>query len=287
MTASKAADSLMFEPQAYTHGVRLRRKVDADPSLAVVLEAYEEWRDASLSISGREPEDIAALTKHLNDYKFRVEPILDKRSNSAQEGLQPSILEEFFGYLFSTISVEVGVELLRRPASSFIGLIFNPRDLKSLTTAPEYTIRSKDHDFVLGARLEMRISAQGVAASRADSLVVPAVAIECKRYLERNMLDECAGTAERIKKSTPYCRYIVAAEFLKLDHASPELSVIDEIYVLRRQRNLERGRPGDVVNPIYEDLVAAIYCDVLAHLKRIWWDPNSGLDTGRVFNFPR
>jgi hypothetical protein len=181
----------------------------------------------------------------------------------------------------------VGVELLRRPASTFIGLIFNPKDIKSLTTAPEYTVRSKDHDFVLGARLEMRVAADGSTTSNSEKLVIPAAAIECKRYLERNMLDECAGTAERIKKATPYCRYIVAAEFLKLDRASPELSQIDEIYILRRQRNLERARPGQSVNPIYGDLVAAIYGDVVTHLQRVWWDPNSGLDSGRVFNFPR
>jgi hypothetical protein len=277
----------MFEPQAYTHGDRLRRKVASDSKLSPVLDAYNSWRAASLAIQGRKKKDIESLTAALNEYKNFVEPVLDARANSAQEGLQPSILEEFFGYLFSELSQEIGVELLRRPASSFIGLIFNPKNINSLVSAPEYTVRSKDHDFVLGARLRMDISAEGASAARSERLVVPAVAIECKRYLERNMLDECAGTAERIKKSTPYCRYIVAAEFLKLDHASPELSQIDEIFVLRRQRNSERGSEATVVQPIYDDLVVAIYEDVLSHLKRVWWDPQSGLKTGRVFNFPR
>jgi hypothetical protein len=239
-----------------------------------------------LAITGRADADLVALTELLNQYKDAVEPIFDARPNSAQEGLQPSILEEFFGYLFARVGIDTGANLLRAPASSFIGLIFNPRDINSLVRAPEFTVRQKDHDFVLGACVTMSIGVDGSGASRTDKLVVPAVAIECKRYLERNMLDECAGTAERIKKSTPYCRYIVAAEYLKLDQALPELSLIDEIYVLRKQRNLDRAS-GAAINPIYADLVVHLYADVMAHLTRVWWDPESGLTTGRVFNLPR
>jgi hypothetical protein len=101
------------------------------------------------------------------------------------------------------------------------------------------------------------------------------------------MLDECAGTAEKIKKATPYCKYFVVAEYLKMDDASPEISLIDEIYVLRKQRNSARLEPGFVPNPIYAELVAEIYADCLAHLRRIWWDPQSGFTIGKVFNFPR
>jgi hypothetical protein len=276
----------MSEPQVYTHGARLERKASKNPKLSGALKLYETWKFSSLAVVGRTDAEIVTLTDLLNNYKNAVEPILDSRANSAQEGLQSSILEEFFGYLFSYISLEVGSDLLRRPASSFIGLVFNPRDVTSLIKAPEFTLREKDHDFVLGACLTMSVQADGSKSVRSDKLVVPAVAIECKRYLERNMLDECAGTAERIKKATPYCRYIVAAEFLKLDKALPELSLIDEIYVLRKQRNLERNS-GVSLNPIYPELIVHLYNDVVSHLKRVWWDPESGLTSGRVFNLPR
>lgn len=276
----------MPEPQVYTHGARLRRKAESNQTLQSALEHYERWQRDMLAVHGRTREDIESLTQLLNRYKNAVEPIFDSRSNSAQEGLQPSILEEFLGYLFSNVADEVGVDLLRRPASSFIGLIFNPRNVQSLVSGPEFTIRQKDHDFVLGACVTMSLTVEGSDTGRSDRLVVPAVAIECKRYLERNMLDECAGTAERIKKATPYCRYIVVSEFLKLDHALPELSLIDEIYVLRKQKNLER-RSGGTLNPIYPELIIHLYNDVIDHLKRVWWDPESGLTSGRVFNLPR
>lgn len=167
------------------------------------------------------------------------------------------------------------------------GLVFNPKSLGSLLSAPEYTIRAKDHDFVLGACIRLSISADGSSDHRDETVVVPAVAIECKRYLERNMLDECAGTAEKIKKTTPYCRYMIVAEYLKMDEGLPEASMIDEIFILRRQRNLERLHTGFTPNPIYPDLIKNIYDDAVDHLKRVWWDPQSALTEGRVFNFPR
>ena len=276
-----------LEPQIFIHGSKLKKKATADSSLAPLVKRYENWRAESLAINGRTESDVSALTDLLNEYKTSVESTLDARPNSAQEVLQPSILEEFFEYLFCKISLEIGIEPLRRPASGYIGLVFNPKSINSLLQAPEFTIRRKDHDFVIGAHLELAVSSKGGGAPTKDELVVPAIAIECKRYLERNMLDECAGTAESIKRSTPYCKYIVVAEFLKMDDASPEASLIDEIYLLRRQRNSARLAAGFVPNSIYSDLVWEIYQHCLAHLRKIWWDPQSGLQTGKMFNFPR
>jgi hypothetical protein len=273
-------------PQVYIHGTKLRNKAAGDASLRDALVEYEKWRKGSLEVSGRSPSDVAALTGLLNAYKRSVEPLFDSRPNSAQEVLQPSILEEFFEYLFVNIADEIGVDPLRRPASGYIGLVFNPKDVKSLIAAPEITIRRKDHDFVIGAALEIAVGATGFPKT-VNNLVVPAIAIECKRYLERNMLDECAGTAEKIKKATPYCKFIVVSEFLKMDDASPEVSLIDEIYVLRKQKNSERLAAGFVPNDIYDDLVLEIYNHCVQHLKKIWWNPMSGLTEGKVFNFPR
>lgn len=273
------------EPELYIHGSKLKRKAEGSEDLRPALEAYEVWRTKSLAITGREREDVEALVTLLNEYKNTVEPVFDARPNSAQEVLQPSILEEFFEYLFCRIDEVVGERVLRRPASGYLDLIFNPRDIHTLVSNPEYTVRRKDHDFVIGSIINIAIRAEGNPRASEDQLVIPAVALECKRYLERNMLDECSGTAERIKRATPYCLYIVAAEYLKMDDCSPELSRIDEIYILRRQRNLERGHTGFTPNPIYGDLVWDLYQKIVRHLRRIWWNPDSALTDGKLFNF--
>lgn len=275
------------EPQTYVHGTKLRNKAAADPALAPTLAAYETWRTASLAVPCRSSDEVRELVRLLNVYKDAAEPVFDARANSAQEVLQPSILEEFFEYLFCKLDDSLDKTLLRRPASGFIDLAFNPRSLNELVTKPDYTVRRKDHDFVIGSMVEMELRVPGQLQTQVDRLVVPAVAIECKRYLERNMLDECSGTAEKIKKATPYCLYFVVAEFLKMDDAAPELSRIDEIYVLRKQRNSERQAQGVERKPIDAELVVDIYNEVERHLTRIWWNPESALTSGKAFNFAR
>ncbi len=272
-----------FEPASYVHGNKLQRKADKDPNLAPGFERYLKWREDRLAITERSEEDVSRLVAIMDEYKSEVEPVFDARKNSAQEVLQPSIIEEFFEYLFCNISEQVGVDVLREPAAGYIDLVFNPKSLESLVSAPEYTIRRKDHDFVIGALVGLQFRAVGSDKVAEEGVVVPAIAIECKRYLERNMLDECSGTAEKVKRSTPYCRYYVVAEYLKMDDASPEMSLIDEIYILRKQRNSERLAKGFVPNPIAPDLVWDLYVKCVDHLKRIWWDPDAALETGRVF----
>jgi len=271
-----------LQPQVYVHGSKLKKKASSVPELQPLLEIYARWRSQSLAVEGRTDEDICQLTTYLNEYKNAV----DSRANSAQEVLQPSILEEFFEYLFCRLDAELQLSVLRRPGSGFIDLAFNPKSLRDLMISPDYTIRRKDHDFVIGASVEMNLTVPGGNPTQTDILIIPAVAIECKRYLERNMLDECSGTAEKIKKATPYCLYIIASEYLKMDDASPELSRIDEIYVLRKQRNSERLVNGFVPNPIYGDLIVEIYRQVQRHLNRVWWNPQSAITNGKAFNFP-
>ena len=55
------------------------------------------------------------------------------------------------------------------------------------------------------------------------------------------MLDSCAATASRLKTAMPYCIYIVASEYMKMSDAAPELTDIDEVYILcRAKTQIER-----------------------------------------------
>lgn len=267
------------------HGDKLKSKAakTGDAQLQHAVSKYVEWREAADAVSGRTDEEIIKLVNYLNEYKDAVEPIFDARKNSAQEMLQPTILEEFMAILFSQLDEDFGLDLFLDAASTFIDIAFHPVDIASLVEGPEYTVRRKDHDFVIGGTLN--ISMTGSVKSSEETLVVPAVAVECKRYLERNMLDECAGTADRVKHATPYCKYFVVAEYLKLDDCRPELTKIDEIYVLRRQRNSDRGKSDVQQNPIHADLVIDLYNSVFKHLKRVWWNPDSALESGKLFDF--
>lgn len=276
-----------YQPQAYVHGKKLEAKAAADggPNLAKALEYYQEWKASSLATVGCEKKNVDTLVALLNAYKDAVEPIFDGRSNSAQEVLQPSIIEEFMEYLFAPVASVIGDAGVRAPEKGYLDLVFHPKSIKTMLSSPEHTIRTKDHDFVIGSRIEMQLISPTSKETQRDRLVIPAVALECKRYLERNMLDECSGTAARVKAATPYCLYIVVAEYLKMDDCRPELSKIDQIYILRKQRNSERLAVGFRPNPIDAELVWDLQQTVSRHLAKIWWNPEAGVKSGKMFNF--
>ena len=268
------------------HGSKLTEKArvsTSDVGLTLALDAYRLWVAATVDVRGPTDENIRLLTDYLNDYKRIAEPIFDSRPNSAQEVLQPSIIEEFMGYLFAPLS-EGREELVLRPEKGYLNLVFHPRDRNALALHPDFTISGKDHDFVIGGTVELTITGRDLIGVE-RRVVIPAVAIECKRYLERNMLDECAGTAARLKRATPYCLYLIVSEYLKMDDARPELSRIDEIYILRKQRNSARLSRGFEPNPIDPNLIVDLYRKVENHLGRIWWDPESALSRGKVFDY--
>ena len=87
----------------------------------------------------------------------------------------------------------------------------------------------------------------------------------------------------------PYCIYIVAAEYLKMTDASPELTDIDEVYVLCRAKNSEREmrkRNGQPPFNIDADLIIDLYNRVSKHLNSIWWNPDEAVTLGKIINRP-
>lgn len=134
---------------------------------------------------------------------------------------------------------------------------------------------------------ELDIVADGEAET--TTTVIPAVAIECKTYLERNMLDSCAATASRLKNAMPYCIYIVASEYMKMSDAAPELTDIDEVYILCKAKNADRERRKrahqDPFN-IDAELIIDLYNRVCRHLNAIWWKPEDAVENGKIINRP-
>jgi len=103
------------------------------------------------------------------------------------------------------------------------------------------------------------------------------------------MLDSCAGTAKRLKSAMPYCLYIVAAEYMKMDDAYPELTDIDELFILAKASNADRLRfksEGKLPHLICDLLMQDIFEMVSNHLNKIWWSPEDALSRGRVIGRP-
>ena len=196
-------------------------------------------------------------------------------------------MEEFFYLLFQKhigLTALAYDNLFIGKGNSYVSLSFAPNSFDKIFSEPNTYIHTKDQDFMLGASIQIQIEAAGNEES--TTTVIPVVAIECKTYLERNMLDSCAATAGRLKNAMPYCIYIVASEYMKMTDASPELTDIDEVYILCKAKNAERERrkrAGEPPLDIQSDLIQDLYNRVCRHLNAIWWKPEDAIQNGKNY----
>lgn len=255
-----------------------------------IIFEYENYRNKFDVVHMMSHDDVVDLVDALNDYRMFAIPTFDKLDNSGQVALGYTIMEEFFYLLFEKKMQLMKINhenLFVGKGNSYVSLSFTPSSFANLFNNPNANIHTKDQDFMLGANVEINIKADG--AEKTATTVIPVVAIECKTYLERNMLDSCAATAGRLKNAMPYCIYIVASEYMKMSAASPELTDIDEVYILCRAKNAERERRKKGNLPplsIDSELVFDLYQRVSRHLNSVWWNPETAVDNGKIINRP-
>lgn len=67
----------------------------------------------------------------------------------------------------------------------------------------------KDYDFVIGAIINAEFKCKGEGSGDSQRFDMPAIAIECKTYLDKTMLESCSTTGEQLKKNDTNALYIV------------------------------------------------------------------------------
>lgn len=99
------------------------------------------------------------------------------------------------------------------------------------------------------------------------------------------MLEGASTAASQLLVVNPNAIYIVLSEWLKLtDDVNLKKFKVDQIYVLRKQKNTDRKyrlMPGYIKNPVYVDVVENLFNMVRDHLTSEWNNSNSqGLERG-------
>mgnify|MGYP001279211055 FL=1 len=285
----------------YVHGDNLVQKenhttkyLDADSRtyLTEIRIKYDEWKNANEQLIG----PLSAVTE--NDtliIKKRVEifnaykDFLDQQHYAEQfdsrSNLHSSVLEEFMYFLFKDVINEFSANALIGKSHAFKDIFFQPTSFKEMVDKPNAKIEKKDHDFVIGVNIQTSMTCEGSSKSQTELLQIPAVAIECKTYLDKTMLEGSSNAADQILLRNPNAIYLVVAEWLKLtDKVNLKKYKVDQIYVLRKQKNTDREfRYADtyVKNPIYEDVVSHLFYYVKDHLLSDWsGGTEQGLESG-------
>lgn len=260
--------------------------------LGEIWAEYEKWRKANLELRGplatKSEHDTSIITKRVElftGYKDFIDQQKYAEAFDSRSNLHSSVLEEFIYYLFRDLVADFGGASTVGKAATFKDIFFAPSSYAEMVQTPCALIEKKDHDFVIGAKVAIEIRCSGASTGEIEEIELPAVAIECKTYLDKTMLEGSSMTAEQIKVRTPNAIYIVVMEWIKLAEAvNIKKFKVDQIYILRKQKNTDREYrflPDYAKNPIHTEVVIHLYDTVREHLTKPWIGGVArGLDRG-------
>lgn len=255
--------------------------VESRQYLAEIRVKYDEWKVANENLIGplsaltdNDAEIIRQRVALFNNYKDFLDQQHYAEKFDSRSNLHSSVLEEFIYFLFKDLVKEFSANALIGKSHAFKDIFFQPTSFKEMVDNPNAKIEKKDHDFVIGVNIQASLTCDGSNNSQLESLQIPAVAIECKTYLDKTMLEGSSNAADQILLRNPNAIYLVVAEWLKLtDKVNLKKYKVDQIYVLRKQKNTDREfRYAEtyVKNPIYADVVSHLFFYVKNHLLSDW-----------------
>lgn len=274
----------------FIHGNNLEQKEnhpskyrddDSRRYLGEIRVRYNQWKAANETLIGPTtditPNDTSVIEERarlLNDYKEFLDQQHYAEKFDSRSNLHSSVLEEFMYYLFRDLVLSISNTALIGKSHSFKDVFFRASSYREMVAKPHALVEIKDHDFAIGASVKATMKCKGSDITEEHNWDIPAVAIECKTYLDKTMLQDVSTAAEQLKQKNPNAMYIVVAEWLKLtDSVNLKKYKIDQIYVLRKQKNTDREFRYDVnyqKNPIYPDVIEHCFNSVREFLTSDW-----------------
>lgn len=243
--------------------------------------AYSKWDEANTKLKGPFSQlaenDIDIIKQRVAlfaEYKDFIDQQKYAEKFDSRSNLHSSVLEEFIFFLFRDMVYEFSETAVLGKAHTFKDIFFNSSSYKEMVKNPNAKVEKKDHDFVIGVNIQTTMKCEGSEETENHSWQVPAVAIECKTYLDKTMLEGSSTAAEQLEHRNPNAIYIVVAEWLKLtEQVNLKKFKVDQIYVLRKQKNTDREyRYAEKYkkNPIFVDVVQHLFDTVRQHLTTDW-----------------
>jgi hypothetical protein len=274
----------------YVHGDNLKQKENHQTKyrdntsvsyLKEIRVEYNKWNKSNEDLKGphiekkeTDSETIKERVRLFSEYKDFIDEQKYAEQFDSRSNLHSSVLEEFIYYLFKDLVYEFSKDAQLGKAHAFKDIFFNAPNFREMVSKPYTKIEKKDHDFVIGVNIDTKMQVHGSEEIEEVTLQIPAVAIECKTYLDKTMLEGSSTAAEQLKNKNPNGIYIVVSEWLKLtNQVNLGKYKVDQIYVLRKQKNTDREfRYADTYekNPIHEDVVEHLFNTVRDHLSTDW-----------------
>ena len=285
----------------FVHGDNIARKEKAKKTTAAqhklleeIRAAYEKWKTANLELKGpffkKDESDTSILEERvrlMNEYKDFIDQKIYAEAFDSRSNLHSTVLEEFVYYLFKDLVADISTNAIIGKSHAYKDIFYQSTSFKNMITEPSFKIEKKDHDFIIGVNIEAKFKCKGGTKEQKERLEIPAVAIECKTYLDKTMLEEVSTAGSQLLIINPNAKYFVVAERLKLtDAVNLKKYKVDQIYILRKMKNTDREfrLQDDYENkPIYADVAENLFNDVREHLSKEWKGSTSiSLESGML-----
>ncbi len=217
---------------------------EAKQFLQEIRVEYEIWKVANQQLKGpfatpgtNDLELLRQRVQLFSGYKDFIDQQKYAEKFDSRGNLHSSVLEEFMYYLFKDMVFGFSELALLGKSHTFKDLFFNAPNFKEMVAKPYLKMEKKDHDFAIGVNINAKFSCAGNPSEEQHHFQVPAIAIECKTYLDKSMLEGSSTAAEQLKHRNPNALYFVVAEWLKLtEQVNLRKYKVDQIYILRKQK---------------------------------------------------
>ncbi|BCL34548.1 hypothetical protein NSMS1_09950 [Nostoc sp. MS1] len=284
------------------------RDAESKNYLIEIRREYDKWHAANIELFGptsnSTDQDNTIITKRvelLATYKNFIDQQQYAEKFDSRSNLHSSVLEEFLYYLFRDLAKDFGENALIGKSHTFKDIFFVPPNYSEMLKRPYARIERKDHDFVIGATVQASLEAsvppeqdknpgevlslfkeepeqysEVTVTGNTETHIfdIPVVAIECKTYLDKTMLEGSSRAAEDLKARNPNSLYIVVMEWIKLtSDVNLRKYKVDQIYVLRQQKNTDREfryEESYIKNPINSTVIQHLFYKVRKHLTTDW-----------------
>lgn len=284
------------------------RDADSKRYLSEIRIEYNKWKLANSQLVGptatptnKDDEVIFKRIKLLSEYKDFLDAQHYAEKFDSRSNLHSSVLEEFLYYLFRDLAKDFGENALIGKSHTFKDIFFVPPTYSEMLKRPYARIEKKDHDFVIGATIQASFESaippeldenpgeilkvlkeepesysEVTVTGNTETHIfdIPIIAIECKTYLDKTMLEGSSRAAEELKARNPNSLYIVVMEWIKLTNdVNLRKYKVDQIYVLRQQKNTDREfryEESYIKNSINSTVVQHLFHKVRKHLTMEW-----------------
>ena len=230
-----------------------------------LIELQEKYNIYNKSIKNSLSKKDFKNTAYLyNEYKKFIQIKNKELKYTSQSKFESTVLESFVSEILISVLLNNNLDnenLVIGGQKNYSKMLFTPKNFKDYVEDLNYIVEVKDQDASISRKIKIKIN------NSEKEIFVPIVAIECKTYLDKTMLEGSMSTASKIKSGNPYCYFAIITEAYEVGKDIDMIgSNLNQIFVLTKSKRRNKD------TEIKYDVIERVYLSIEKHIKSQWFD---------------